>query len=72
MLEKKVVIDLVEVTETLIVQVRQSTVVLENGKELSRSFHRWTLNPGDDLSQQDSLVARICQAAWQDRLINSK
>lgn len=64
MLEKKVIIDQVIVTETRAVQVRQSVIVTEDGQELSRQFHRWALIPGDDLTGQDPLVVRICQAAW--------
>lgn len=40
-------------------QVQMATVILEDGKELSRTFHRSVVEPGDDLSKEDSLVAKI-------------
>ena len=56
------------------VQVRTATVIKEDGKELSRSFHRKVLHPGTldasdnlvdtDLSSEDADVKAICEAAW--------
>jgi len=56
------------------VQVRTATVIKEDGKELSRSFHRKVLNPGaldvsdnlvdTDLSSEDADVKAIAEAAW--------
>jgi len=64
MLEKKVIIDKIEVVENDIVQVRQATTILEDGKELSKSYHRWTLNKGDDIFEQDPKVQAVCNAVW--------
>jgi hypothetical protein len=64
MLEKQITIDKIEVVENDIVQVRQATSILEDGKELSKSYHRWTLNKGDDISGQDAKVQAVCNAVW--------
>ena len=37
------------------VQVRKATVIKKDGKELTRSFERFTLNPGT-LDESDNLV----------------
>ena len=59
------IIDLVEVlAETSAVQVRQATIIEEDGTEISRTYQRWTLTRGDDLAGQDPLVIKICQAIW--------
>lgn len=63
-LTKEVVIDKIEVLETGAIQVRQATRVLEDGEELSKSYHRHVLQPGDDLTNEDPKVAAIAIAAW--------
>ena len=56
------------------VQVREATVISKDGNELTRSFHRYVLNPGTldasdnlvdtDLSGQPAEVSAIATAAW--------
>ena len=64
MLEKQITIDKIEVVTNDSVQVRQATVILEDGVELSKSYHRWALNKGDDISEQDPKVQAVCKAVW--------
>ena len=59
-LEKIEVVDLIEVLESGIVQVRQKTSILEDGVEISSKFHRHCVSPGDDYSQEDPRVQAIC------------
>jgi hypothetical protein len=44
------------------VQCRQATVVSEDGVELSRSFHRCVISPGDDVSGESSETQAIVAA----------
>ena len=48
------------------VQVRKATVITKDGKELTRSFERYTLYPDMDLSQRSepNEVVAICNAVW--------
>ena len=56
------------------VQVRKATVITKDGKELTRSFHRYVLHPGTldasdnlvdtDLSGQPAEISAIATAAW--------
>ena len=48
------------------VQVRKATVVKKDGKEIARSFERYTLSPDIDLSQRSepNEGVAICNAAW--------
>ena len=65
--------DKIEVVNKWIIQVRNATVIKEDGKELTRSFHRTTLLPGTlddsdnlvdtDISGEDADVQAICNAA---------
>ena len=70
---KETVVDKIEVLEMGQVQVRTATVIKEDGKELTRSFHRHVLEPktksgdtwGDtDISSEDARVQAICNATW--------
>jgi len=63
------VIDRIEVVANGIVQVRQATTVYKDGGELAKSFHRWVLTPGQDVSDQADNVKAICQAAWTPEVI---
>lgn len=63
-LTKETVVDKIEVLESNIIQVRTATRVLEDGEVLSSSYHRHTLEPGADLTNEDPKVAAIATAAW--------
>ena len=68
-LEKVVKVDLVEVIENGIVQVRTKTAILEDGKQISGSFHRHVVVPGQDYSQEDDRVQAICAATHTPEVI---
>jgi hypothetical protein len=69
MLEKQIAIDRIEVVENGTVQVRQATRIMEDGQELSKSYHRWTIAPGQDYSNQEPNVQAICAAAHTPEVI---
>jgi hypothetical protein len=46
------------------VQVRTDTVVMEDGEELSRKYHRHVLHPDADISAEHSEVQAVCNAVW--------
>ena len=62
-LTKEITIDKIEITENGVVQVRQVTKIIEDGNELSKSYHRWTIAPGQDYSDQPDNVKAICAVA---------
>ena len=70
-LTKEIVVDKVEVLEMGQLQVRTATRVLEDGVQLSSSFHRHVLAPGDDLSEQDAKVAAIATATWTPEVVTA-
>ena len=61
-LEKVEIVDRIEVIESGAVQVRTTTRILENGKQISGTFHRHVVAPGDDYSGEDARVQAICAA----------
>ena len=50
------------------VQVRTDTVVIEDGEELSRKFHRHTLAPDAVITDEHSEVQAVCNAIWTDEV----
>ena len=50
------------------VQVRTDIVVMEDGNELSRQYHRHVLNPDADISNEHSEVQAVCNAVWTDQV----
>jgi hypothetical protein len=62
MLEKVISVDLVEVVENGTLQVRTKTAIMEDGKQISGTFHRHVVAPGDDYSAEDARVKAICKA----------
>lgn len=62
MLEKVIIVDRIEVVESGVVQVRTKTAIMEDGQQISGSFHRHVVAPGDDYSAEDARVQAICTA----------
>lgn len=62
MLEKVEVVDRIEVLENGCVQIRTKTAIMEDGKQISGTFHRHTVAPGGDYSGEDAKVQAICAA----------
>ena len=57
-------IDQIEVVADWNIQVRQATIIERDGEFVSRTFHRWVLNPDIDISDQEQKVKDIANAAW--------
>jgi len=68
-LTKEQAIDKIEVTEYGVLQVRQVTRIMEDGNQLSSSYHRWSYQPGEDISEQPANVQAIAAAAWTPEVI---
>jgi hypothetical protein len=44
------------------IQVRTDTVIERDGVEISRTYHRHVISPGDSFEEQDPSVQRIAKA----------
>jgi len=62
MIEKQILVDLIEIVENGCVQVRTCTRLIEDGEQLTNSFHRHVVVPGADYSAEDAKVQAICAA----------
>lgn len=61
-LEKIVLADRVEVLENGVIQVRTKTAIMEDGKQISGTFHRHVIAPGNDYLSEEARVKAICKA----------
>lgn len=68
-LTKTTVIDQITVTENGIVLYREATRIMEDGKQLSQTYHRTSLTPAQDLTGQPANVVAICNAAWTPEVV---
>lgn len=67
---KTIVTDKIEIVgEFKHIQVREASIIQEDGIELTRSFHRYVLSPGQDISEQSSEIQAIANAVWTEELI---
>jgi hypothetical protein len=68
-LEKVIVVDRIEVIENGSVQVRTKTAIMEDGQQISGTFHRHVVAPGDDYSEEDARVQAICAATHTPEVV---
>ena len=68
-LQKEIKIDRIEVVDNGTVQVRQATIITDNGNQISRTFHRWCIAPSQDYSDQEDKVKDICRVTHTPEVI---
>ena len=71
MLVKKVVIDSIEVLETGHIQVRTATLILDDGKEIGKTYHRHVIAPDQDTSKEDPKVQAIANIIHTKEVIDT-
>jgi hypothetical protein len=68
-LTKTTIIDQITVTENGIVLYREATRIMEDGNELSKTYHRSSLMPGQELTGIPANVVAICNVAWTEAVV---
>ena len=68
-LQEKSVVDKIEVLLNGSIQVRTRNQTLKDGVEVASTFHRHTITPGADLSNEDDRVAAIANATWTEEVV---
>ena len=66
---KQTVVDQITVTENGIVLYREATRIIEDGVQLTQTYHRTSLTPGQDLTGQPNKVVAIAQVAWTPEVV---
>lgn len=62
-------VDKIEVTRMNTIQVRECLTVYRDGVEHSKTFQRYVLNPGADLTGQPDKVKAIAASVWTPEVI---
>ena len=70
-LTKTTTVDQITVTENGIVLYREATRIMEDGNQLSQTFHRSSLTPAQDLTGVPANVVAICNAAWTTEVVSA-
>lgn len=68
---KQTVVDQITVTENGIVLYREATRIVEDGVELTKTYHRTSLTPGQDLTGQPANVVAICNTVWTPEVVSA-
>lgn len=68
-LTEKTIIDKIEVLENNSIQVRIANVIEKDGLEITRTFHRHVVNPGDDITKEDQRIQSVANAIWTEEII---
>ena len=53
-------------TEYRTIQIREKTAIMEDGVELSSSYHRRVLNPDADISNESDEIKGLADTLWTD------
>ena len=61
MLEESVVIDQITVLEDGQIQVRRANKIFRDGVEISKTYHRHVVAPGDNLAGEDKRVQAVAK-----------
>ena len=59
------IIDQITVTEKNELLIRRADLVLKDGVEISKTYHRVTLLPNSDLTGFDEKITAIANAVWK-------
>ena len=68
--EEVKVISQVSIDENGRVSIRESTRILKDGVQIAPDqFHRYVLEPGEDVTQKESVVKNVCGLIWTPDVI---
>ena len=63
-LTKTTAVDQITVTENGTILYREATRIMEDGNQISQTYHRSSLTPGQDLTGVPANVVAHCNTAW--------
>jgi|TARA_R100000084_G_C4649711_1_gene148939 hypothetical protein len=61
----------IEVNENMSLGVRCAEIILKDGVEIARSYHRQCFAPGSDLSAEPQEVQDVAAAVWTQEVIDA-
>jgi hypothetical protein len=70
-LTKETVVDQITITEFGTIQYREATRIMEDGVELSKTYHRTSLAPDSNPDEIPFKVQVVCNAIWTPEVIDA-
>ena len=70
-LTKQTAVDQITVTENGTVLYREATRIMEDGVQLSQTYHRSSLIPAQDLTGIPANVVAICNTVWTAEVVSA-
>lgn len=70
-LTERTVVDKIEVLESGKLQIREANIIERDGTEVTRTFHRYILNPGDDVTAEEQRVQDVAATVWTQEVIDA-
>jgi hypothetical protein len=70
-LTENIIVDRIEVMARGQLQVRIATIIFRDGEQISKSYHRHVVVPGDDLSLEDPKVAAVGVVVHTEEVIEA-
>lgn len=61
----------IEITAEDIVQVRETTIIKEDGVELARTHHRYVITPDEDSTTQPEKIKNVCSVVHTPEVVNT-
>jgi hypothetical protein len=68
-LTKITVVDQITIAENGSVLYREATRIMEDGNQISQTYHRSSLTPAQDLTGVPANVVAICNTVWTAEVI---
>ena len=68
-LTKQTVVDQITIAENGIILYREATRIMEDGNQISQTYHRSSLTPAQDLTGVPANVVAICNTVWTAEVI---
>ena len=60
-----------EILPNQVIQLRTSTIVLRDGEEVGRQYHREVFSPGDDVTAAPQEVQDIAGVLWTPSVVTA-
>lgn len=61
-------VEIINVGDWSVIQVRTKTAIIEDGNELSSSYHRHVVSPTDDLTNESAEVTAIANTVFTQEM----
>ncbi len=70
-LTERTITDLIEALESAQLQTREANLIEKDGVVVAKTFHRYVLSPGDDVSGKEQRIQDIAAAVWTSEILQA-